>query len=428
MNKENWKYLSIGDCATVVGGGTPSTKNPEYWDGDISWISPKDLSTNTNKYISRGERFITKKGLENSSAKILPENSLLFSSRAPIGYLAINTQPMATNQGFKSLILKDEFDVEFFYYLFKQKTEYIKNFSSGSTFQEISGSEVKNLKFLIPPYKEQKQIAKILSKLDKKIELNQKMNATLEEITKTLFKSWFIDFDPVKAKAEGRPTGLSKEIGDLFPDSFEDSELGDIPKGWNAGSLNDIIFRSKDKIKDTKSKVLAAVSSGELVLSEEYFSKQVFSKDTSKYLKVEQYDFAYNPSRINIGSIGMNEDDIIGAVSPVYIVFKPLKNWHPYINEFIKLKSTNSKINQLSSGSVRQTLSFDNFASIPIVKPTDLLNMKFNEIYESLRSKIIQNLEECEILTSMRDSLLPKLMSGELQIPDAENLIEEADI
>ena len=92
MNKENWKYLSIGDCATVMGGGTPSTKNPEYWDGDISWISPKDLSNNTNKYVSRGERFITKKGLENSSAKILPENSLLFSSRAPIGYLAINKQ------------------------------------------------------------------------------------------------------------------------------------------------------------------------------------------------------------------------------------------------------------------------------------------------------------------------------------------------
>jgi len=264
--------------------------------------------------------------------------------------------------------------------------------------------------------------------IDKKIELNQKMNETLEEIAKTLFKSWFIDFDPVRAKAEGRSTGLSKEISSLFPDSFEDSELGEIPKGWKAGSLNEIIVRSKEKIKDTNSRVLAAVSSGELVLSEEYFSKQVFSKDISKYIKVEQYDFAYNPSRINIGSIGMNEYDFIGAVSPVYIVFKPLTHWHLFVSQFIRLKSTNSKINQLSSGSVRQSLSFDDFASIPITIPTDVTNMKFNEIYESLRRKIIQNQEECEILTSLRDTLLPKLISGELKIPDAKNLVEEAGV
>ena len=300
--------------------------------------------------------------------------------------------------------------------------------SRSGTFPQITFDAISYFSIPVPSKEEQEKITAFIDKIEKKIELNQNRNVILEEIAKTLFKSWFIDFDPVRAKSEARPTGLSKEISDLFPDSFEDSELGDIPKGWNAGSLNDIIVRSKDKIKDTKSKVLAAVSSGELVLSEEYFSKQVFSKDTNKYLKVEQYDFAYNPSRINIGSIGMNEDDFIGAVSPVYIVFKPFKNWHLYINQFIKLKSTNSKINQLSTGSVRQSLSFDDFASIPIVKPTDPLNMKFNEIYESLRSKIIQNLEECEILTSLRDTLLPRLMSGELQIPDTENLIEEADI
>ena len=163
-------------------------------------------------------------------------------------------------------------------------------------------------------------------------------------------------------------------------------------------------------------------------MSEEYFSKQVFSKDISKYIKVEQYDFAYNPSRINIGSIGMNEYDFIGAVSPVYIVFKPLTHWYLFVSQFIRLKSTNSKINQLSSGSVRQSLSFDDFASIPITIPTDDTNMKFNEIYESLRRKIIHNQEECEILTSLRDTLLPKLISGDLKIPDAKNLVEEAGI
>ena len=93
MNREDWNYLSINECADVIGGGTPSTKNPNYWDGNIPWISPKDLSNNKDKYISNGERFITQVGLEKSSAKLLPVNSLLFSSRAPIGYLAINTKP-----------------------------------------------------------------------------------------------------------------------------------------------------------------------------------------------------------------------------------------------------------------------------------------------------------------------------------------------
>ena len=245
MNRENWKLLSINECADVIGGGTPSTKNSDYWDGNIPWISPKDLSNNKGKYITNGERFITELGLEKSSAKLLPANSLLFSSRAPIGYLAINTEPVATNQGFKSLILKDEFDVEFFYYLFKQKTEFIQGYASGSTFQEVSGSVVKNLSFLIPPKQEQKKISNILSKLDKKIELNQQMNETLEEIAKTLFKSWFIDFDPVRAKLEGKHTGLSKEISDLFPVSFEDSELGEIPRGWKVRSLGDFYAVNK---------------------------------------------------------------------------------------------------------------------------------------------------------------------------------------
>ena len=155
MINSDWKLLKVRDFAEVIGGGTPSTKNVEYWGNDIPWISPKDLSNYSFKYISKGQKSITKLGLSNSSAKLLPSNSLLFSSRAPIGYLAINTCPVATNQGFKSLIPKKGFDIEYIYYLFKKNIEYIKSQSTGSTFQEVSGSFVKNLEFFIPSYKEQ---------------------------------------------------------------------------------------------------------------------------------------------------------------------------------------------------------------------------------------------------------------------------------
>ena len=429
MNKENWKYLSIGDCATVVGGGTPSIKNPEYWDGDISWISPKDLSNNTNKYVSRGERFITKKGLENSSAKILPENSLLFSSRAPIGYLAINTQPMATNQGFKSLILKDEFDVEFFYYLFKQKTEYIKNFSSGSTFQEISGSEVKNLKFLIPPYKEQKQIAKILSKLDKKIELNQKQNVILQEIAKTLFKSWFINFDPVKAKAEGRPTGLNKEISDLFPNSFEDSKLAEIPTGWHRGNIEDIAEKVSDKYKreedwsNEKLIDLSRMPSNSIALNSHGKGEEL----STSVCKFQKYDFLFGSIRPYFYKAGVCP---FNGVSNTSVFILRAKN--DFDREFMYFYSSSEKTFersiQYSDGTKMPIIKWNDFKEFKFALPNKELRKNFSSITRPIVDKIIINIEEQETLSNLRDSLLPKLIAGEIKIPDVEELIEEASI
>ena len=434
MNKENWKYLSIGDCATVVGGGTPSTKNPEYWDGDIPWISPKDLSNNTNKYVSRGERFITKKGLENSSAKILPENSLLFSSRAPIGYLAINTQPMATNQGFKSLILKDEFDVEFFYYLFKQKTEYIKNFSYGSTFQEIPGSEVKNLKFLIPPYKEQKQISKILSKLDKKIELNRKMNNTLEEISKTLFKSWFIDFDPVKARLEGRPTGLSKEISDLFPDSFEDSELGKIPKNYTVGKLEELAKYlnrgvSPSYVENNGVYLVnqKCIRNGKIDFNLCKQSKEKLSMN-DRYL--EKYDILLNSMGVGtLGRVAMfyEFDKKITADALVTIIKGESVGSSFFIYYF--LERMEDYLNTISVGSTGQTsLKKEDILDLQMtIPPKNLLDEFGIQLSMFVEKKYLNNQENLT-LRDLRDTLLPKLISGELKVSDAENLIEESSV
>jgi len=437
MNKENWKYLSIGDCATVVGGGTPSTKNPEYWDGDISWISPKDLSNNTNKYVSRGERFITKKGLENSSAKILPENSLLFSSRAPIGYLAINTQPMATNQGFKSLILKDEFDVEFFYYLFKQKTEYIKNFSSGSTFQEISGSEVKNLKFLIPPYKEQKQISKILSKLDKKIELNQKMNETLEEIAKTLFKSWFIDFDPVKAKEEGRPTGLSKELSDLFPDSFEDSKLGQIPKGFKVDSVDNQYNISIGKTPPRKEPQWFSDNHQDIpwVSIRDMGDAGVYINKTSEFLTneaIEKFNIKVIPKnsvilsfKLTVGRVSILGNEMCTNEAIAHFVPKDddLSEGFTYcLLKSIRYESLSS------TSSIATAVNSKIIKTMKCIFPSKGLLIAFNEFCHPIYKKIETNSNENKIILNLGETLLPKLISGEIKIQDAENLIEEAGI
>ena len=176
-----WKDCIISDIGTVVGGATPSTKNIEnYEGGTISWITPKDLSNFSGRYISHGERNITQKGLDSCSAQIVPKNTILFSSRAPIGYIAIAAQPVCTNQGFKSVMPNEDTDFLFLYYLLKYKKDFIERMGSGTTFKEVSGNTMKNIQVRVPKLKEeQNKIASILGALDDKIEENYRINNNL---------------------------------------------------------------------------------------------------------------------------------------------------------------------------------------------------------------------------------------------------------
>lgn len=146
-----WPIGIISDIGTVVGGSTPSKARPEYYAEDgIAWITPKDLSINKSKFISHGESDITELGLKNSSASIMPEGTVLFSSRAPIGYIAIAAGEVTTNQGFKSVVPKPEIGTAYVYYFLKQNLPIIEGMASGSTFKEVSGSTMKGVPAVIP--------------------------------------------------------------------------------------------------------------------------------------------------------------------------------------------------------------------------------------------------------------------------------------
>ncbi|WP_327986461.1 restriction endonuclease subunit S [Geobacillus thermodenitrificans] len=188
---EEWEVKSISEVAKVVSGGTPSKQVYEYWEnGTIPWATPTDITSNDNKYISTTQLMITESGLRNSSANLLPEGSVLMTSRATIGSRCINTVPMATNQGFKSFICDpDVLHNEYLYYLIDKIKDQFIALASGSTFLEISKSAVETFKIPVPPLEEQIEIAKMLSSLDEKLSVEKVKKESLQTIKKGLMQS-----------------------------------------------------------------------------------------------------------------------------------------------------------------------------------------------------------------------------------------------
>lgn len=188
---EKWKECTISDIGTVVGGSTPSTKVSEnYHNGTIAWITPKDLSISHERYIEQGEKNITELGLKSCSTTLLPQNTVLFSSRAPIGYIAIAKNALCTNQGFKNIIPNTNIHPLFLYYLLKNNKDRIENMGSGTTFKEVSAAVMNSISIRIPEKIQiQQKITKLLGSLDDEIELNRQINANLLLLFLMLFVS-----------------------------------------------------------------------------------------------------------------------------------------------------------------------------------------------------------------------------------------------
>lgn len=295
-------------------------------------------------------------------------------------------------------------DAEFLYYLLSQDLffAYVMSGANGSKMPRGDKQQIMNWEIEIPSEEEeQRRIASILSSLDRKIELNNKINADLEEMAQAIFKNWFVDFEPFK---DGK---------------FVDSELGKIPEGWKVGTLGDITKNKSAKVKERNDvKVLSPVTTGELVLSEEYFTKQVFSSSIAKYKIVNKGDFAYNPARVNIGSLGRNEFDFDGCVSPVYVVFSVLDGYENYFDLFRKTDFFKDSVASLAIGGVRQSLSYDDLSLIETIIPSENVVEKFNNLYNQMKKTIKANKLESSRLSLLRDTLLPRLMSGELEVPE----------
>lgn len=401
-----WKEVTLGEIGTIVGGATPSTKNTLFYDGNIPWLTPKDLSVNSNKYIFRGERNITEAGFKSCSCKMLPKGSVLFSSRAPIGYVAIAANDMCTNQGFKSVIPNEETDSEFLYYLLKYNKDNIASQGSGTTFAEVSGKTMKDIEVVVPKEKEdQRRIASILSSLDRKIELNNKINADLEEMAQAIFKNWFVDFEP-------------------FKDSkFVDSELGMIPEGWKVGTLGDFCkcllggtpSRSKEEYWNGE---VNWINSGEInkfriLEASEKITELGLAKSATKLLPKKTTVLAITGA--TLGQVSLLEIDtcanqsVIGVLENTEI---PYEYIYPFIKDRIEM------LIQHQTGGAQQHINKDNVESLIFLLPAKNVLENYislvGPMYKRIESQCFENL----YLSTLRDTLLPRLMSGELEVPE----------
>ena len=381
-----WVERKISDIGTVVGGATPSTKNPEnYEDGKIAWITPKDLSTFTGRYIKRGERNITEVGLRSCSTQLLPKNAVLFSSRAPIGYVAIAANEVCTNQGFKSVVPNENTDPLFLFYLLKYNKDKIEGMGSGTTFKEVSGNTMKNIVVNVPTDKGvQEKIASILGSIDDKIEENEQINNNLEQQAQAIFKSWFIDFEPFSNRK---------------------------PSEWSVSTLGNVSIMSAggDKPQNVSP------------IKTDLYEYPIYSNGLSNE---GLYGFTDKP-KISEESVTVSARGTIGFVCLRHIPYVPIVRLVTLIpkTEIVSAKYLYLWLKQLhitGTGTTQQQLTVPDFQKTEILVPSQKIVTLFTATVEPIFEKIWANQNENEKLSSLRDTLLPKLMSGELDVSDIE--------
>lgn len=374
-----WKEYRLSEIIELIGGGTPKTNNPEYWSGEIPWLSVADFN-NGRKFVFDSEKKITKRGLDESSTKLLNKGDIIISARGTVGVISVLGKEMAFNQSCYGVRAVERLsDKDYVYYLLKDTVSGFKQISHGGVFDTITKDTFNEIEILLPLLPEQKAISSVLSSLDDKIDLLHRQNATLEKMAETLFSQWFVE----EAKEEWEE-GTLGEVIEIFdnlriPLSKMERDLkkeGELFPYYGAAQIMDYI---NDYIFD-----------GEYILLGE--DGTVRTQEGYPILQYATGKFWVN-----------NHTHVIRAKTP-------------YNNFFVWnfLKKTN--IDEVITGAVQPKINQANLKSIPFPKFPKSKVIEFNLAMDSMFKKINHNKTQIQTLTAMRDNLLPKLMSGEVRV------------
>jgi len=430
-----WSIATIDEvCERVTSGGTPSRSNAGYFaGGKWCWVKTQELQ---DAWIDDTEEKITDEAIANSSAKVLPTNTVLMALYgATVGQLGLVRRPMTCNQACCAMIVDGQkADYRYvFYHLWLARTQ-LKSLATGAAQQNLSGALVKSLRLPFPSLPEQKRIADILGTLDDKIELNRRMNATLEGISRAIFKSWFVDFDPVRQKAVGKqPVGMDAQTAALFPDSFGDSEIGEVPMGWTVGSILEqasLLSGGTPKTDEpsywggviswASAKDVSQCGDSFLAITERTITEQGVENSATKILSAKTTIIVSRGA--TTGRMAMLADEMAmnqtcyGLYSTIDTPFA----LYCHAQAFVK------RLVNAAHGSVFDTITTRTFETTPVLlAPSNLLSV-FESSVTGLFGRVRCNILQSRTLAALRDTLLPKLLSGEIRVPEAEQAVEEA--
>jgi type I restriction enzyme S subunit len=420
-----WRETTLGEVTDFISGGTPSKDNPAYWGGLVPWVSAKDMK---QFRLVDTEDHLTEHGV-NSGAKLAPAGTTLLLVR---GMTLLNDLPIcvtrhavAFNQDVKALRPKPGVRNEFLPYLLLGNKKQLLNLVdlAGHGTGRLNTVELNSLNVVLPSEPEQLAIARILGTLDDKIELNRRMNDTLEVMARTLFKSWFVDFDPVRAKAEGRDVSLPKPLADLFPDSFEDSGADDVPKGWSILGLDEIANflngLALQKFPPQGDRFLPVIKIAQLRTENTLGADKASAELAPEYV-VNDGDvlFSWSGSLECVLWAGGR-----GALNQH--LFKVTSELYPKWFYFLWIRHHLDDFRGIAAGKATTMghIQRGHLSAAKVLVPPDKLLKEMSRHFAPLLDKTVQSKLSSKNFAAIRDALLPKLISGELRVPNAERIV-----
>jgi type I restriction enzyme S subunit len=420
-----WRWTPLTEVAQLESGHTPSRRHPEYWDGGIPWIGIRDAVDNHGRTIHDTVQHVAQLGLENSSARLLPAQTVCLSRTASVGYVVIMGRPMATSQDFVNWVCGPGLEPAYLKYVLLAENDSLLRFASGTTHQTIYFPEAKAFHALLPPVEEQRRVLQVLAPLDDQIELNRRMNETLEALARAQFQSWFVDFDPVRKNAEGAaPVGMTAATAALFPSTFQKSEIGEIPHGWRVGSIYEVAtvrygapFSSK--LFNTAGHGLPLIRIRDLATH----NPDVFT--------AEEHPAA---TQVHAGDLVVGMDGEFRA----HVWRGPVSWLNQRVCKFVPVAGVSlsfllysiekplAYFERAKTGTTVIHLGKADIDTVRVLIPPPAVMECFGAATENLVHLIVSNAAESRSLGELRDSLLPKLLSGDLRVREAERIMDRA--
>lgn len=441
-----WEFVRLGDyCSKIGSGATPTGGKEAYLDkGEYSLIRSQNIYN--NGFTPNGLAFISPEQAKKLDNVSVIEDDILLNITgdsvarvclAPSKYL-----PARVNQHVAIIRpLPKIFDSKYVRYFLAspyQQNIMLGLAAIGATRNALTKAMIENFKIPLPPLPIQKEIASILSSLDNRISLLRETNTTLEAIAQTLFKSWFVDFDPVKAKAQGKqPEGMDEATAALFPSEFEESALGLIPKGWRVESIGDVMdykegpgirnWQYTNSDEGTKFINIRCIQDGDLRLdsANRITNEEANGKYIHFHLKV--WDVVVSTSGTLGRSAIVRSEHLPLMLNTSVIRFRPIPERMDFcfLYQYVNSSYFLFELNAMASGSVQKNFGPMHLRQMSLICPPFELISRYETICKPLLQKVIDNRGQIQTLTTLRDTLLPRLISGQLRINQAQDLINE---